>query len=302
MSSESEREALRKAVSAAVYGDERVTLGTERLVGNLWAAGFRRSEGLEQQVIERHDLVMPIYAEVPEPSAERCPIIATVAGDPWHGCSLNSGHEGRHDFSVRVYGAYPEYGIEAPTEPQGEPPEAEAVLRGIEALPASNPIRQARDASLPQGEPSDAACSCGGALNHKWGCQRKGEPSDAWQREHGRHWWACAVNAPRTDWLGPCDCDLSRDPSLTEHPDAMRAAVGVVAEEPEWEYGYELIESDTRDVLTRSGAFESEEAAGHWAQKAHTDESDPEYPPLDVLIVRRRKAGPWVPVKQEGGA
>ncbi|RBO73508.1 hypothetical protein [Microbacterium sp. H6] len=76
------------------------------------------------------------------------------------------------------------------------------------------------------------------------------------------------------------------------------SAEGVVAEEPEWEYGYELIESDTRDVLTRSGAFESFEAAQHWAQKAHKDESDPEYPPLDVLIVRRRKAGPWVPVEQ----
>ncbi|WP_282847197.1 hypothetical protein [Microbacterium oxydans] len=84
-----------------------------------------------------------------------------------------------------------------------------------------------------------------------------------------------------------------------EVADALIAA-GVVTEDPEWEYGYELVESDTRDVLTRSGAFESFEAAQHWAQKAHKDESDPEYPPLDVLIVRRRKAGPWVPVKQEG--
>jgi hypothetical protein len=25
-----------------------------------------------------------------------------------------------------------------------------------------------------------------------------------------RHWWACAVNAPRPEWVGPCDCDLSR--------------------------------------------------------------------------------------------
>lgn len=24
------------------------------------------------------------------------------------------------------------------------------------------------------------------------------------------HWWACAVNAPRPEWVGPCDCDLSR--------------------------------------------------------------------------------------------
>src|SRR5690606_6667598 len=89
--------------------------------------------------------------------------------------------------------------------------------------------------------------------------------------------------------------------SLSERDLAeMRAILGagVVAEEPEWEYGYELIESDTRDVHTRSGAFASEEAARHWARKAHEDESNPEYPPLDVLIVRRRKAGPWLPVEQ----
>jgi hypothetical protein len=28
--------------------------------------------------------------------------------------------------------------------------------------------------------------------------------------EHAKHWWACAVNAPRPEWVGPCDCDLSR--------------------------------------------------------------------------------------------
>lgn len=29
-------------------------------------------------------------------------------------------------------------------------------------------------------------------------------------QDHARHWWACAVNAPRAEWVGPCDCDLSR--------------------------------------------------------------------------------------------
>ena len=92
---------------------------------------------------------------------------------------------------------------------------------------------------------------------------------------------------------------------------------GVVTEEPDWEYGYELIESDTRDVLTRSGAFESFEAAQHWAQKAHKDESDPDRRPrahqLRAGTFRRvaslatthdqdveRRVLPWVPVKQEG--
>lgn len=61
----------------------------------------------------------------------------------------------------------------------------------------------------------------------------------------------------------------------------------------EWEYAYELLESDTRDVFDRSGSFESVEAARHWAEKAQKEEEDPDYPPLDILIVRRRKAGKW---------
>lgn len=58
----------------------------------------------------------------------------------------------------------------------------------------------------------------------------QGEPSDADYRDHGRHWWACAVNAPRPEWRGPCDCDLSRDPSLTGHPATLRAAAEVGGE------------------------------------------------------------------------
>lgn len=45
---------------------------------------------------------------------KRCPAITTVSGDPWHGCSLPSGHSGDHDFSVRLYGGYPEFGIATP--------------------------------------------------------------------------------------------------------------------------------------------------------------------------------------------
>lgn len=77
---------------------------------------------------------------------------------------------------------------------------------------------------------------------------------------------------------------------------ALRAEWEAEHGEVEWEYGYELIESDTRDVLTRSGAFDNEPAARHWARVGHQNESDPEFPPLDILIVRRRKAGLWLPV------
>ena len=82
-------------------------------------------------------------------------------------------------------------------------------------------------------------------------------------------------------------------------------ARSVVAEEPEWEYGYELIESDTRDVLSRGWPFDTAEQAGEAATKRAAEEFDPEYPPLIPQVVRRSKgpwlaAGDWVPVKQEG--
>jgi hypothetical protein len=41
-----------------------------------------------------------------------CSAHTTVAGDPWHGCSLPEGHTAeKHRFTRRLYGAYPEYGI-----------------------------------------------------------------------------------------------------------------------------------------------------------------------------------------------
>jgi hypothetical protein len=33
---------------------------------------------------------------------------------------------------------------------------------------------------------------------------------NAWLAENPDHWWACAVNAPRAEWVGPCDCHVSR--------------------------------------------------------------------------------------------
>lgn len=59
---------------------------------------------------------------------------------------------------------------------------------------------------------------------------------------------------------------------------------GVVAEEPEWEYG----------VMSRQGF-----AAAHNPEQARSmSTNDIRYQGWEV--VRRRKAGPWVPVKQEG--
>lgn len=93
---------------------------------------------------------------------------------------------------------------------------------------------------------------------------------------------------------------------LRERADRTEARAGVVAEEPEWEYGYELIESDTRDVLSRGWPFGTAERAGEKATKRAAEEFDPEYPPLIPQVVRRSKCGPWlavgewVPVKQEG--
>lgn len=92
-----------------------------------------------------------------------------------------------------------------------------------------------------------------------------------------------------------------------EAADALIAA-GVVTEEPGWEYGYELIESDTRDVLSRGWPFDTAEQAGEDAAKRAAEEFDPEYPPLIPQVVRRSKCGPWlavggwVPVKQEGAS
>ena len=48
--SNTDREALRKAVSLAVYGDEKVTLGTERLVEQLLAAGFTLAQPVQVEV------------------------------------------------------------------------------------------------------------------------------------------------------------------------------------------------------------------------------------------------------------
>jgi|GEM_PF-2370472 len=75
---------------------------------------------------------------------------------------------------------------------------------------------------------------------------------------------------------------------------------GVVAEEPEWEYGFQLRESDSGDVYDQETGFDTAQDATDAGTKRIHDEDDDEYPPLALRLIRRAKAGPWVPVKQEG--
>lgn len=59
------------------------------------------------------------YLFASDAAPARCPITASVGGDPWMGCSLPTLHDGRHNFSIPVYIPYPEYGIGAVRSPQG---------------------------------------------------------------------------------------------------------------------------------------------------------------------------------------
>lgn len=73
-----------------------------------------------------------------------------------------------------------------------------------------------------------------------------------------------------------------------EAADALIAA-GVVAEEPEWEYGVRAT-GDNEPFTDHYDSLDamSEEFDGRVVWN------------VDEEIVRRRKAGPWVPVKHEG--
>lgn len=85
---------------------------------------------------------------------------------------------------------------------------------------------------------------------------------------------------------------------LAAHDAEVQAQV--VAEEPEWEYGFQLRESDSGDVYDQEVGFDTEQDATDEGNKRIHDEDDDEYPPLALRLIRRAKSGPWVPVKQEG--
>lgn len=66
-----------------------------------------------------------------------------------------------------------------------------------------------------------------------------------------------------------------------------------------WEYGFELIEPDDRNVFEREGDFISAAFAYRAAKKRIDEEHQADLPRLQYQIVRRRKAGLWLPVEGE---
>src|SRR5690606_30717939 len=85
--------------------------------------------------------------------------------------------------------------------------------------------------------------------------------------------------------------DHLADAILAAFPELSRAA----ASEAGWEYGYELIEPDDRNVFDREGHFISAAFAYRAAKNRIHEERHPDVPSLQYAIVRRRKAGPWEP-------
>ena len=100
------------------------------------------------------------------------------------------------------------------------------------------------------------------------------------------------------------DYDYARISRVTVDPhrlaEALRALLAASRREPsepdcEWEYGYELIESDTRDVLDRGWRYATAEEARAEGERRAAEESEtsPEMPRVDFYTVRRCAAGPW---------
>ena len=75
----------------------------------------------------------------------------------------------------------------------------------------------------------------------------------------------------------------------------LRAALAEQGE-TEWEYGYELIEPDTREVFERDGHYTSTAFAYRAAKMRIREERYPGVPDLQYSLIQRTKAGPWLPV------
>lgn len=87
--------------------------------------------------------------------------------------------------------------------------------------------------------------------------------------------------------------DLAAD--LVQELIDLRAALAEQGE-TEWEYGYELIEPDTRDVFERDGHYISTAFAYRAAKMRIHEERHPGVPGLQYSLIQRAKAGPWLPV------
>lgn len=106
----------------------------------------------------------------------------------------------------------------------------------------------------------------------------------------------------RAEYVDRCmdayDRQVARDEFdrwLAAHDAEVRA--GVVTEEPEWEYGTLREVVDGWERGDRYG--EHQYVSGVSGRLNHDPSTVTGVRPLD-RAVRRRKAGPWVPVQQEG--
>ena len=75
----------------------------------------------------------------------------------------------------------------------------------------------------------------------------------------------------------------------------------VVTEEPEWEYGYRLVGDDGNVYKTGFAYYDPAEPFERAKMRADEENEVREEtgePRLTPELIRRRKAGPWVPVEQ----
>lgn len=83
---------------------------TESLVeARGWVEDYIETGTFDNAIVVGKPMVSPWVAI--EKGGEQCDAITTVAGDPWRGCGLPTGHVEGHEYSRQIHKAYPEYGI-----------------------------------------------------------------------------------------------------------------------------------------------------------------------------------------------
>lgn len=118
---------------------------------------------------------------------------------------------------------------------------------------------------------------------------------DAEKHDMAERWKAVANSAD--DLLRAVMDALNIRPDQDPVIEARRIAAALAEQgETEWEYGYELIEPDTRDVFERDGHYISTAFAYRAAKMRIHEERHPGVPGLQYSLIQRAKAGPWLPV------